>query len=140
MRTTTRGVLQDAGKGTPSAVAAGVGRAVADNTVNPGLAGVPLDKRAWAVDGATVGLGLLGLVVSAVTGDDAYYQWTEGALQAGIAYASQDGTHEIMRQINKTAAGTTVPKTVMQVVPAQVQQVRQVQQVAAGGGGMFAGV
>ncbi len=138
-------VLRDAAIGAPGAVATGVGRALASNAVNPGLAGVPVAKQAWFFNGAALGVGVLGAILGAATGEEDWYEATEGVLQSGLAYTSEDATHEINRLTKKPAASTTAPSSVMRVAQpaAPVRRVAgggAAPAAAVGGGSLFAGV
>lgn len=141
-------VLRKTAVGAPGAAATGVARALTSNGVNPGLAGVPINKWAWLFDGAALAVGAAGAIIGAATGEDDWAEATGGVLQSGVAYLSEDATHEINRRIKKPAAGATPPGTVLRVVgagrPAGIRVNRVVGDpgVAAAGGGasLFGGV
>ena len=104
------GPLRDVLVGVPGSMVTGASRELVANSVNPGLAGVRVSKKAWLFDGIGVVVGAAGLFL----GNDVY-EWTEPVLQSSLAYATQDATHEVIRLTKKPAVGTTVPNSVMRV-------------------------
>lgn len=121
------GIFAQALKATGGSVASGAARAYAANANNPGLAPVPISKTGWIFDAAQLAVGVTGAALGSVTRDEGWSDWTQGVLQSGIAYASEDAAHEILRLVKGGTPASTAPKTVLRVTRtpgAQAEQVR----------------
>jgi hypothetical protein len=119
--------LKDSLVGAPLALASGVTRNFVGTAVNPTLATVPVAPAGWIVDGASLFLGLAGLLTSHLANDDVYYEITEGALMTGLGYTAQDVTQTIRAKITKAPSSTPPLKQEMRVQP-------QAPSAPAGGG------
>lgn len=118
----------------PAAIAAGVGREILAQRANPSFKGLPVDKRAWWLDVALLGLGVVGKVVAGITRDDVWDETTEGLYHAGLAYVSQDLAHEVSRR----GAGNVQPQAPATVMLQDVPRAAYVPAVAPSAGAMLA--
>lgn len=101
-----RGVWKDAAIGTPLTVATGAVRAYVANRANPDTAAAPVARQAWVTDAITFGVGAVGLLAGALTGQPSYYEATEGVLFVGLANLAEDATHDLLRKDAKATSST----------------------------------
>jgi hypothetical protein len=118
----------------PGAAVAGAARALLSNKINPGFAGLPVDKSAFIFDGAAILLGAFG-------GQFLPAGISDEILSAGLIYGAEDVTHEAWRRFGKNFAAPAAPATVARAaggrasVPAQAPVRR-----ASGGSRVFGGL
>jgi hypothetical protein len=101
--------------GAGPAAALGVGLDYAQSKVNPTFVGAPASTTGWVVSSSATALGLLGALVSGVTGDSLYYELGEGVGQVGVAGLAQHATHAVRYAMAKKANKLPTP-----VAPTQV--------------------
>lgn len=102
----------------PTAIGSGIAREVTAQKVNPSFVHAPVAKPAWILDGVLLAIGAAGAITAHVTGDNAWGDWTNGALAGGLIYGSQDLTHAAYNKLSKSTATPAAPAQVMFAQPA----------------------
>ncbi len=90
----------------PGSVGAGVARELVGAKAFPAATPTPVPKAAWILDAVTAGVGGALRAVDYIWGADAMGEIAEGALYPGLAYLSEDLTHEILRNMKQPVAPT----------------------------------
>ncbi len=96
----------------PGAIAAGVGREVVANKVNPSFAKTKVSNWAWGLDAATIVLAGLGKMVAVTTKSNTLDRASDGLLHAGLGYAAQDLTHLARNHLTKGEVQSQPPQAV----------------------------